>query len=549
MAQEVPSGDAPYDRRLFISGIAPTLLKDELAARLKTYGTLTKELELNHKNATSTGIFAHCNLIVTASQWARLRKLSGTVLKGSKLRIEEARQGWEDKKALDEARPQPLVPNPRKRPPPGTTACVESKRVKRGEQIKDSQITQKSRSKGWIKGRYGRALAVLKRDGQPPLKRNPDALSRLWGSAHPSADQLTSWYDDEEEEWHDRRGRVIQETEIKKKARPVEIRGNSRVEVWDSDDETTGKAADLGTDDYTIASSSRPDYVSDLHDQPTQDLNEEEIAAQLASERTLALGLLGDMFKNDEVAEAVALERKEKRRIRDALDIVKRFDPNATESESETESEVDVAATDKIVETVSEVNGNSGANGNEINQGDDEEEPVPLFLRAREDHVNTEDLTSIFKPSADGKSNSFSLFESGDLSDDDDDEDVVDIEKTSAALISDQGMHPDRINRGTEADVLLDDDPLGNANYTALARDRGYNLSTFSSNTGVFPLLLSSGSKSIWDGETSFFGTIINAEDIKMRWEDSRGEVTRDWKRKRREGTKKMRKASARQGR
>ena len=89
-------------KRLFISGIAEGLTRDELRKRLENYGTLEDELVLNHKNASIGRIFGHCTVAISPAQWARLKKLSGTVLRGSKLRIEEARQDWITKKIQDE---------------------------------------------------------------------------------------------------------------------------------------------------------------------------------------------------------------------------------------------------------------------------------------------------------------------------------------------------------------------------------------------------------------------------------------------------------------
>lgn len=550
------------DKRLFISGVAPSLRKDELKARLSTYGVLTKDLVLNEKNAQTTGIFGHCNLSLTANAWSRLRKLSGTVLKGSKLKIEEAKADWSTIKALDQARPQPIVPNARKRPPPGTTPAVESKRVKRGDVVKDSSISQKSRKQGWIKGRYGRAIAILKSENGVKLSRNPDALSRLWGAAHPRPDQLTAEYDDAEDQWHDRRGRVIRETEVTKKRQTVETRQGGRVEVWGSDDEVQEENVD-----YTVSTSERLDYKPADNMDSEPEIDEAQLDAQLLQERSAGLSLLGDMFKDSEAIDIAAQARKEKRKVRDKLDIVKRFDPNAPESASEVESDIDLDVptheavyspeehmpddsqpqdTSADIAIANEHGSNDEEKADDVRQGEEGASvALPAMLNLRTDVVNNADLTSIFKLRS-GDAKQFSLFEAPHESEEDDEEDEDrNADRDPSSLLS-QGIHPDRLNRSALTESYHED-VEGNANYTALAKDRGFNMSTIATNE-TFPLLLSDGSGSFWHNQSDFFGEILDTEAIKRRWEESRGDITRDWKRKRREGTKKLRKAHARQG-
>lgn len=532
MAQTVLD-DGPVEKRLFISGISASLAKEELVRRLQTYGQLSRDLELNQKNSETTGNFAHCSLILDSSQWSRLRKLSGTVLKGSKLRIEEAKQHWLERQAIDARRPDPAVPNPRKRPPPNTTPATESKRVKRGEVIKDSEISQKSRRKGWIKGRYGRALAVLKREDEPPLKRNPDALSRLWGSAHPRPEQLTYRYDDEEEEWYDRRGRVIHESEITKKLQAVEIRGAGRVEIWESDEEGNAEVVTHENDDGQ--------NLHGLSEPMTEIIDEEAITVQLAAERTLALDMLGSMFRDVDKEEAVAAEKKSKRNARDVLDIVTRFDPNAPESETESEEATEVP-TDKgepekpLTEAVDA--------GETASSGSDEEYSLPAFLKQDKDNfVNSAGLTEIFKPSKGLDNQPFVLFQPDELVEQDDEEQVSDRE-----VVETGDIHPDRLNMKDVPAVAEQEE--ANSNFIALAKDRGFQQSGSAvTKSGVFPLLFSFGEKSIWHGESSLFGPVIDSDEVKKRWEETRSEFTRDWKRKRREGLKNMRKAFARQSR
>lgn len=526
-------------KRLFISGIAPGLTEEDLVRRLRSYGQLTDGLHFNRKNVDTTGTFVHCGLQLTLSQWARLRKLSGTILKGFKLRVEEAKQHWVEKKMIDDQRPSPRVPNARKRAPPGTLPAVESKRVKRGDLVKDSDITPQSRRQGWIRGRYGRALAILRREDDAPLKRNPDAISRLWGSAHPKLEQLTFRYDDEEEAWYDRRGREIKEFEIIKKSITIEARENGRVEVWGSDIENNEISLRNNGLDHATDTMARQSELA------TQVADEEEIATQLAAERSLALDLIGDMFKNDNTSN---LESKSKSSTRDSLNIVKRYDPNALDS-AESPDIDEAESSTELVDTPDSQNGvPQSIDQVEMNTENDSkncgnEDIRSAISKQRTDgFINSSELTAIFKPSEVSNDKPFSLFQAGNS----DEEDVDDESK----LLDDDyvnNMHPDRLNLKDISDLVEHEET--NANYLALARDRGFQQSGYSTDLSVFPLLLSGGSTSIWHHESSFFVPNIDSQDVKERWEESRGDLTRDWKRKRREGTKIMRKALARQGR
>lgn len=557
-ATEDVSANVPLPKRVFLSGIASTLTENELCARLQTYGAILSPLEINDKNATTMGVFAHCDLLLDDASWSRLRKLSGTVLKGSKLRIEEAKQSWNISREQDQARPDPQVPNSRKRPPTGTIPAVVSKRVKRNEVIRDSEITQRSRSKGWIKGRYGRALAILRRDGEAPLKRNPDALSRLWGSAHPDKVRLTGWYDDEEEEWYDRGGRVIKEIEISRKLKPVEIGPHGRVEVWDSDVEDMDAGLTTESMIYTVASSAKPDYVpfdaADEHEIP----DEVELDLQLAEERAKELSLIGDMFKETEAAEVAAEVTNKRNKSRDQLNIIKRFDPNAPESDSGSMSVSDQNPGDQNIA----VNSVEPVISKDVDQTASEDQPQnareeplrqetdtvsgksldePRLLQSLGDHVATLDLATIFKPSLATEEKPFTLFHHSDVESEGDF-----AEETHHADFAGVDMHPDRLNRTETFDDTLETAD-SNPNFTALAKDRGFGSLSGPVDNGVFPLMLSQGPGSLWAQGLSFFGDEIDIELVKQRWEASRADVTRDWKKKRREGTRRQRKAINRQ--
>lgn len=542
-------GDQPEEKRLFISGIAKTLSKNELETRLGSYGTLTDTLALNLKNSETIGIFAHCKISLSRVQWAKLKRLSGTVLKGSKLRIEEARPDWLARKAVDAARPDPVQPNPRKRPPFGLIPAVESKKVRRGEVVKDNDLSQKIGKAGWVKGRYGRAIAVLRLDGKAALKRNPDAITKLWGTTHPTSDQLTAWYDEDFEEWHDRRGRLIKDVAIKSKHRPVESTATGRVEIWASDDEEdeNGSSALAERRSHPSQQSVETDSGMQLNV-----MSEEDIQAQLDKEREFSMNLLGDLFKDEISEEPRAPEMQVRKRKVDLLDIVQRYDPNAPEPETSSESEgpqMEPSLSDADANETHESETDRRADMHMNDIGDDESAlQLDANAKLNPHAVSSTDLVSIFKPSADQPDRPFTLFSGHE---DSDDEDGTDAQVPAVPVVEEHNdIHPDRLKQSNapETEAAFDDNV--NANFMALARDRGFSSLTSSSLAkpkGPFPLLLSSGPGTILYGVPDFFPETLDHDRIKRQWEEQRVDLTRDWKRKRREGTKRMRKAKARQ--
>lgn len=531
MALVVETAAAAPEKRLFIAGISPSLSVDDLAKRLGSYGQLTSELQLNHKNAETTGTFAHCNIQLEASQWSRLKRLSGTVLKGSKLRIEEAKQDWLERKVNDDRRPNPVIPNPRKRVLPGTIVARESKRVKRGELVKDGDITQKSRRQGWIKGRYGRALAVLKRENEPALKRNPDALSRLWGSAHPRPEQLTYRYDDEEDEWYDRGGRVIEETEVTKKLRPVELQEHGCVEIWDESDNDMPMAAEEYTGNSDTATNS-------------QIVEDNDIDEQLADERSVALGLLESMFptseKGADTGTSAALQRQEKRKSRDTLKIVARFDPDAMSTTSDSVLSLDEATSltqfhdsdDKIHLPISAEDDDTPKSSTAA-----EDTLVPALQEAsKESCINFQGLSQVFEHSKQGEQ-PFMLFQP-------EPSDTLGSDGTTLEPEKDDNIdvHPDRVNLKSQPHAT--ESEISNTNFTAIARDRGFRqVGHPKPRSGLISLF-----RSAQQANSVPFPSLLDCVDrTSEAWHEIWRERTRLFKRRNREALKFIRKKSSRQ--
>ncbi|ORY87714.1 hypothetical protein BCR37DRAFT_6377 [Protomyces lactucae-debilis] len=500
---------AQTTKRLFISGIAPSLSTTDLETRLATYGELVTPLQRCSKSLDQPRAFAHCTIRFPAAQqaqkgdsWAKLRKLSGTVLKGSKLLIEEAKPDWESRRRQDLARAEPKVPKPRQRlPKPATAAAkrdtvllgVACRRARENKVVHDHEL-KKGRKRGWIKGKYGRAICVLKQDvppgrkgkesGKPAVLKptDPEAIQKLWGVLHRKSDQLTGYYDSDDETWHDRRGRIIHEQEITlRKPRIADQNGGigGRVEIWDDEEEgqasvQTGRMGLVNEDAYTTAGSARPDYTPADAAAEEMEIDESALDDQLATEKTLAQSLLADMFG----AQPETVPQKAQ------------VDPALKEH--------DVADAQR-------------------------------------------DLKSLFKPT--DAAASFALFDAGDESDEDT---LMPLQQTE-----------------TQLTAYATDDHYGSANKVQLGKDRGFgdlrghaattskHASVFPNKSAAWPLLFvapadSPVSSALLAGFPNFFPQVLpDAAKLAADWEASRQEATRDWKRKRREGAKRLRKSAA----
>jgi hypothetical protein len=477
----------------------------DLEARLASYGNLATSLTLSSKGNGSETSFAHCTLRFDTSTgasktndgWAKLRKLSGTTLKGSKLLIEEATPDWQAKRRQDAARPLVSAPKSRQRiPKPITHAAkrdvvllgTECRRAREGKIVHDSEL-KKGRKRGWIKGKFGRAICVLKQDIPPGKKgkehgklavlkpTNPDGLQKLWGVLHPKSDQLTAFYDSDDETWHDRRGRIIHEQEITSKKPRIASKSDSmggRVEIWDDDEEGISQSDRMGlvnNDEYTTAGSSRPDYLPADEAAEEVVIDESTLTSQLAEEKSLAQSVLADMFGGDEVQASM-----------------EKTDP---------------------------------------------------ALKHHEVEESKRDLKSLFQP---GAGDSFTLFDAGEGSEEDTPMPLLDFANDSTIVTVDDDY------RSANKTQLGKDRGFGDLQGDISVTSKK---SLFPNKTATWPLLLVGSSdehvrSALLAAFPCFFPSTLPAADkLTADWEATRQEATRDWKRKRREGAKKQRKSAA----
>ncbi|BFZ53452.1 hypothetical protein PYCC9005_000476 [Savitreella phatthalungensis] len=528
--------------RLYISGIGESVTAAELSARIGHYGKLTSELILNAKTVPVNGTqFGHCSIDIDSAGWDKLRRLSGTVFKGGKLRIEEAQPDYTIRLARDRTRPEkapstgiPGVGLRRKRKKDemlghGVIGAVHSRRANRDQLFKDGDIRAKDRRRGWIKSKYGRAIAVMNDGHGNRIKPPSDSLQKLWGVAHPQPDRLTARYDDEEGEWLDRRGRIIEEPELPAKSsyttassgsRVVEIDGE-RVEVW-ADDEDGAAGGE--------------NYLGRMGDQKVENITAEQVDEQLANEKKTGLSLLDAMFGDEESedeqpAPQAATESIAKPLAREAgadarkpgFTLMSHYDPTTDVRDTNMEDE---EAQDEEVE--------------------DEEDHTPSFLRAQTDGGPRQDLTAIFRPDLSGDGSgikqTFTFF--GPSADDDLDSDTN--KHLNAAISTTKPAQPILSSTTSTAPAL----PVIFPHETGYFADALSALASGSHGLRVRPPTTPAagdGDDINADHDTLFVTgstdlTTPNSDAQRARWQLRRHTSTREWKRKRRDGLRRLRK-------
>lgn len=540
------------ERRLYISGIGPTVTPAEMHARLSQYGSVVGDVSWNDKDASTSGAFLHCTMALDAGGWSRLRRLSGTTFKGGRLSVAEARPDWRTRWQADAVRkPASDVENARvererkkARTPlqPGVVGGVHSRKAAAGRLMKDGDIQAKDRRYGWIKGRYGRAIAVIHDSKGNRIKPPADALLKLWGSAHPQSWQLTASYDSEEEEWRDRRGKVIRDRELPESAKrqqpgslAVQHKGE-RVEVWDDDEGSS-----------TVLRSSAGHEAEAVH----ATLTEAELEKELAAEKQRGLSLLDDLFgaaqSDDEMTDARGAAQLDGRREttqKSAVQpLVKRYDPEAADDLDEDDASMADNAklgNDHDMRDAPATNGETSTSASrQDDESDDEEDFVPMFGQSD----TQQDLTSIFKPSVDGSDKrTFSLFGNAeDNSDIEDDTFDAPAQNAANANLIAIPVQRDRLSRQL---AVEDDGAAAAAAAKAAERSRKLLLST---PEDLAAAGAGTGAESFWatsmaEAGAGWLHPTTDTDRARAAWEARRGDATREWKRKRKDALKRLRK-------
>ncbi|KAI9354958.1 hypothetical protein BD770DRAFT_436137 [Pilaira anomala] len=200
--KEVPTG--PMNKRIYIGGLPASVTENEITERFSKFGKVNKVTVAKNVEGECRG-FAHMDIFTTTKQWdSCLGVYNGAKWRGQVLKLEEAKPDFQDrfKQRQEKIKEQ------------------EEKKKKRLLRWNDSEgfhakdmtpVTDNNMGtrKGWKRGRYGRAIAVMrlkKNDGtkfvfEPThYKNNLEKLYNIGVRMKPVSQLITSLSDDEEEE-------------------------------------------------------------------------------------------------------------------------------------------------------------------------------------------------------------------------------------------------------------------------------------------------------------------------------------------------------------
>ncbi|KAI8380915.1 uncharacterized protein BYT42DRAFT_513011 [Radiomyces spectabilis] len=145
------------EKRVYIGGLADTVTEQTLSDRFNRFGTTTNISVAKDANGNCRG-FGHLTIKTTAKQWGTcLSAYNGAKWKGHIMRIEDSKPDYIEKRKIE----QQLLEQ------------KEEKKRKRSQRWNDSDgflakdmtpITDRNMptKKGWKRGRYGRAIAVMR---------------------------------------------------------------------------------------------------------------------------------------------------------------------------------------------------------------------------------------------------------------------------------------------------------------------------------------------------------------------------------------------------
>ncbi|EEB09405.1 ribosome biogenesis protein Nop6 [Schizosaccharomyces japonicus yFS275] len=206
-------------RRVFIGGLSETIREEDLVPRLQRFGQ-TSNFEIVEKKQPVGTVhrFAYVDLESTDANWVKCRtQLTNVVFRGSRLKLEEAKSKYTERLKEDQKRNEFLqskerVSSSNKKEPCLTPHATMTSYVPifRGKEAKDilntvtdSDVRKATPRKGWKKGPYGRAIALLRVYNKKtkqykhffPLGKN--CLQKLWGRIDPKLDDTTAYFDEE----------------------------------------------------------------------------------------------------------------------------------------------------------------------------------------------------------------------------------------------------------------------------------------------------------------------------------------------------------------
>ncbi|GAN01480.1 conserved hypothetical protein [Mucor ambiguus] len=202
----VPSG--PVDKRIYIGGLHPSTTEDQIVERFSKFGQVSNVTIAKNTDNECRG-FAHMTIHTEPKKWDTcLGVYNGAKWRGQELKLEEAKMDWQERKRL---RQEKILEQEEKK----------KKRLLRwndsdGFHAKDmTPVTDNNMGtrKGWKRGRYGRAISVmrLKKDDGTKFVFEPthykNNLTKLYniGVRMKPVSQLITKIDDEssdsEDDW------------------------------------------------------------------------------------------------------------------------------------------------------------------------------------------------------------------------------------------------------------------------------------------------------------------------------------------------------------
>ncbi|BFZ62173.1 hypothetical protein YB2330_003255 [Saitoella coloradoensis] len=559
------------EKRIFVGGLTPSIPVSDIESRLKSFGQILKPVELVNKNDVQ--IFAYTTINITGAQWGKLRQyLNGSKYKGATLRIEEAKPSWKDirEKEVERERVNPtaVFPHPRKK-------RKYDSEVEYGREVDKIDVVMtdgavKKESTKWVRGRYGRAIALMhvfdQKKNQRKLvfdpKKQRDFLVKLWGN--PTTGDITWQYDEERDCWVDSHGRERAELPLEAaprditQARTIGERAGHVEEApapipapaWDAEPEQLPDRVLAKLAEEALKKVDRPSWIDeDSDDEPlyhkergfelvnthdpnlVEHLDEDEAAAaaRIAAEKSKNLDILKGLIGAEQVEEVQ--ERKERERARvveKSWSGTARFDPTAEDAEqyeahSEEEKEVPEL---RIEEMEDEEEGDAVARLTGS--------AMPKVSQEIDSTVNVGNLKTMFTP---GETDTgFSLFGGADLGSDIDEDGEEEEEETYDEPAA-EPVH-----------TSVDTSNYRVANTVPLSNKRGWLPSNpHNQNYLFFPHYGTNlASRSVFHDDGKVFWRTKSEEEIREAWRAKKIELTRDWKSKRRDALRRKKKIEAR---
>ncbi|KAG1174674.1 hypothetical protein G6F70_004666 [Rhizopus microsporus] len=183
------------------SGLHSSITEDQIKERFSKFGTISNVQVAKDCENLCRG-FAHMNIETTTKKWAQcLSVFKGSKWKGQEIKIEEAKMDYKEREALRQQKIEERQERKRKRLARWNDS--DGFHAKDMSLITDNNINNK---RGWKRGRYGRAIAVMrlsKPDGtkfvfDPTHYKNN--LTKLYNIGVPMkpVEKLISTIDDDE---------------------------------------------------------------------------------------------------------------------------------------------------------------------------------------------------------------------------------------------------------------------------------------------------------------------------------------------------------------